>query len=471
MAIKQVGNIWSIGRIERFVNMRIIIYGAGSSAQRAYKYIGYGRVICFAVTNLGNKNELFYKRIISYEEMIRMYKASDQIWIVVASDNYYIEMEKKLEVDGVTRYFTFHDSDVYRISEVLPWIDIYGWRLRRTYTETLFHYNLRSYRNIAIYGKNEFIKYLIMEIIVQAPDSTLYIVSDSDEGNFLGCKYIGKDELPDMDCIILNVKHKDDNIRNELSESEQEKVLDLYDPEACEPLFLHPELQKYKDIHKGRRCFIVATGPSLRIEDLDKLHAHGEICISVNKIYRCYDKTSWRADYVGISDPKILADVIKDKKREMEFPTKLFVADNCNHMQLNEFLDDCEYFHKKIEQYEPNRPRFSSDMSKYSYWGNTVTYDFALQMAAYMGFSEIYLIGVDHSMTSKISDKQNHFIDNYYTEDEQDESHYNPGNWDASTKAYEAAEEYSRRHGFRIYNATRGGVLEVFERVNFDELF
>ena len=34
--------------------------------------------------------------------------------------------------------------------------------------------------------------------------------------------------------------------------------------------------------------------------------------------------------------------------------------------------------------------------------------------------------------------------------------------------AYEYAEKYSREHGFRIYNATRGGHLEVFERVNLE---
>lgn len=43
--------------------------------------------------------------------------------------------------------------------------------------------------------------------------------------------------------------------------------------------------------------------------------------------------------------------------------------------------------------------------------------------------------------------------------------------WEWQTKAYEAAELYSREYGFRIYNATRGGCLEVFERVNFDSLW
>ena len=37
-------------------------------------------------------------------------------------------------------------------------------------------------------------------------------------------------------------------------------------------------------------------------------------------------------------------------------------------------------------------------------------------------------------------------------------------------RSYQIAEEYSRTHGFRIFNATRGGCLEVFERVDFDLL-
>lgn len=37
--------------------------------------------------------------------------------------------------------------------------------------------------------------------------------------------------------------------------------------------------------------------------------------------------------------------------------------------------------------------------------------------------------------------------------------------------AYEVAKRYGELHNIHIYNATRGGYLEVFERVNFDELF
>ena len=37
--------------------------------------------------------------------------------------------------------------------------------------------------------------------------------------------------------------------------------------------------------------------------------------------------------------------------------------------------------------------------------------------------------------------------------------------------AYEAAEKYTESKGIKIYNATRGGMLEVFERVDLDSLF
>ena len=39
------------------------------------------------------------------------------------------------------------------------------------------------------------------------------------------------------------------------------------------------------------------------------------------------------------------------------------------------------------------------------------------------------------------------------------------------TRAYEAAESYGKESGkFKIYNATRGGALEVFERVDLDKV-
>ena len=38
-------------------------------------------------------------------------------------------------------------------------------------------------------------------------------------------------------------------------------------------------------------------------------------------------------------------------------------------------------------------------------------------------------------------------------------------------KGYQMCKNYADTHGIKIYNATRGGMLEIFERVDFDSLF
>jgi hypothetical protein len=115
----------------------------------------------------------------------------------------------------------------------------------------------------------------------------------------------------------------------------------------------------------------------------------------------------------------------------------------------------------------------------YSYASVTIA---LLQMAAYVGCSEIYLIGVDNTPGSMHGNKEDYLSakSHFYEESDEDFERAAKVSYavrgavarmkDAET-AYRYAEEYSREHGFRIYNATRGGVLEAFERVNFDLLF
>jgi hypothetical protein len=95
-----------------------------------------------------------------------------------------------------------------------------------------------------------------------------------------------------------------------------------------------------------------------------------------------------------------------------------------------------------------------------------------LQLAAYLGFDEIYLLGVDHSNQFAEIRESSHF-EGYLTENEM-EFYESKGmrNYRANVDlAYQKAERHALRNGFRIYNATRGGELETFKRVDFDSLF
>lgn len=230
-------------------------------------------------------------------------------------------------------------------------------------------------------------------------------------------------------------------------------------------LFRNPELVQFRNIHKGKRCFIVATGPSLKIEDLNTLKLHGEICMSVNGIFKAFGMTEWRPDYYFLVDLFGLMQW-KDDILQMEVKEK-FIGDNAWYFEdSEEVTDNIHRFHLYLGIPEKGLPEFTEDFSKCAYSSSSVVYDGALQMAAYMGFDEIYMLGADCTLES--TRKKQHFIDNY--EDDKFSKAYN---LDVGQlfKAYEAAKQYCEQHGIKLYNATRGGSLEVLERVDFDSLF
>ena len=101
-----------------------------------------------------------------------------------------------------------------------------------------------------------------------------------------------------------------------------------------------------------------------------------------------------------------------------------------------------------------------------------------LQLAVYMGFKKIYLLGMDFTFSVEktiegntiMNDIINHNSIIEKVEKELFDFQYF-AEIDDQLLGYQAAKRYADAHGIKIYNATRGGKLEVFERVNFDTLF
>ena len=83
-----------------------------------------------------------------------------------------------------------------------------------------------------------------------------------------------------------------------------------------------------------------------------------------------------------------------------------------------------------------------------------------------MGCKEIYLLGVDCNFTGT-----NDHAFNYKMSNEGQNMFLEHGDEIAlrQQKAYKAAKDYADSHGIKIYNATRGGKLEVFERISLEE--
>lgn len=87
----------------------------------------------------------------------------------------------------------------------------------------------------------------------------------------------------------------------------------------------HPELKKFRNIHQGKRLFLIATGPSLKIDDLNTLYEYNELTMSVNMVYRCFDQTKWRPDYYAFFDPYDLKEY-ENEIRNLDLP-HMFLSD------------------------------------------------------------------------------------------------------------------------------------------------
>ena len=125
-----------------------------------------------------------------------------------------------------------------------------------------------------------------------------------------------------------------------------------------------------------------------------------------------------------------------------------------------------------------NFPHFSPNAARRVWTGGTVSY-LCMQLAYYMGFKDVYLIGFDHSyripddavvegndILSQSGDP-NHFSRDYFGRGKR----WHDPMVDRMAEAYEKAKQCYEASGRRILNATAGGRLEVFDRVSYDRLF
>ena len=240
----------------------------------------------------------------------------------------------------------------------------------------------------------------------------------------------------------------------------------------------HFELTKYgkklaslKDSHNGQRCIVVGNGPSLKVEDLERICQLKIPTFATNRVFKIFEHTAWRPTYYVSEDILLMRDVQEIIK---EMPVRgRFIPIN---LKWYEGVDvpNADYFY--IEYQAPMKDTFglSTDIPHSIRCRGTVTTT-CLQLAIYMGFTEIYLIGVDHNF-AKMFDKngnvvvdhtiKNHFVDDY------DKGIMDQGfHVDDATEAYMDVERLSRSMGtFRVFNATRGGKLEVFERIELDSI-
>jgi len=214
----------------------------------------------------------------------------------------------------------------------------------------------------------------------------------------------------------------------------------------------------YKNKYKNERCFIIGNGPSLNHTNLNLLK--DEYTFALNQINLIYDKYDWTPSvYCSFSNrvEKTWRDNILYNIRNLDVP--IFLCKDYEKIITKELKinfiktigtsicnsKDKTQFHVNIEEY----------VTKY---GSTLLS--VLEVAIYMGFKEIYLIGTDLGYEKK----NTHFDENYLKLT--NPSRYN----DDITNTHKLINNNIEQYGVKIYNATVGGDLEEYERVDFNEL-
>ncbi len=225
------------------------------------------------------------------------------------------------------------------------------------------------------------------------------------------------------------------------------------------------KLQKFHDIHKGSRCFIMGNGPSLANMDLSPLV--NEFTFGLNRIYLNFDKMGFKPTYYVSASDLVMKQFVDDIKA-LEMPKFL----NWQCRKLFSGVEDV-YFFRAVSRL---KVFFQKNATNPLESGSTVT-NVAIQLAFYMGFKEVILIGVDHNFVEK------GLPNSVETrEAESDKSHFHPNYFPKGIKwqlpdllhselAYAEARKTFEQDGRRILDATIEGKCVVFEKINYETLF
>ena len=238
-------------------------------------------------------------------------------------------------------------------------------------------------------------------------------------------------------------------------------------------------IKKLHNVHQGQRCFIIGNGPSLTPNDLDRIK--DEYSFAANRIYHIFDSTKWRPSYYVSIDSTVIPFEINNIKSKMSCPKFInYKAKVFGRKQEDNIWYICLKGKFRINPRDPVADTLNDDLSKYVTWVHTVTVT-SIELAIYMGFKEIYLLGVDHSYAKKVDRSGKVYDDptvksSYFEGMKDFQGKPDKGSVmfqyiESSNYSYELAKKFAQEKDVKIYNATRGGKLEIFERVNFDSLF
>lgn len=234
-------------------------------------------------------------------------------------------------------------------------------------------------------------------------------------------------------------------------------------------------LNENKNIHKGERCFILATGPSLDKVDLSKLK--NEYTIGVNGIYKIAKEIDLNY-FIYVSEWYWKEN--KEGIQNLNCDRKFLPLENKEYLQspyATSWINILRPRYYSKFGYPQKVPYFFSEKPNEFFTAGGSVIFLSLQLAYYLGFKEVVILGLDHSYDKNDSKYKKHGGD-YCTTSAGDKSHfgvdYNSANikyhvdLNAMERGYQMAKEVFAQNGRKIFNASPGSKLDIFDKIEYN---
>ena len=236
--------------------------------------------------------------------------------------------------------------------------------------------------------------------------------------------------------------------------------------------------EKYKNIHDGKRVFLIANGPSLANTNLNLLK--NEITIGMNRVSLIYDKyPDWRPTYYLFSSTNVKNEIwgtswLESVRKSISnnsttsFIAKMFkdVIDPYGNYKRALWFDSMSE-HKPLIDGTISEKCFSTDIvNRIDKSGTTM--NLALQLVYYMGFDEVIFVGADlgWKLDRGSESDPNHFDKSYRA----NISNPYKANHQMRNIHSLALKKFSEREKeVNFYNASLETLLDIYPIIDFEK--
>jgi hypothetical protein len=238
--------------------------------------------------------------------------------------------------------------------------------------------------------------------------------------------------------------------------------------------------KELKGRYKGERVFLIGNGPSLNETPLYLLENEYTMCF--NRFNLMFERLNWLPTFYMSIDSLVAKDISLELNEVVEKVEYAFFPNiHTDGTVFSEFIKKRE----NILWMSPVFKGFQFDLPKVAF-GGTVAYP-ALQVLVYLGFTNIYLVGVDmnykiHETTIPLDNNDSNVQANY----NDDPNHFDPRYFGKGRKYHQPKKEVvnnilnsfdyaskilNSKSGISVINTNEQSKVESFEKVRYEKLF